>query len=59
MEEKELQAALKMSMAVEEEKKKLEQLEDEELQKAIRMSLEEQSQQENKPPYLSNKRNYS
>ena len=46
IEDNELQCALQMSLAVEEEKKKLQELEDEELQKAIKLSLEEQKAKE-------------
>ena len=48
MEENELQCALKMSLAVEEEKEKLKVLEDEELERAIKFSLLEQQKKEEK-----------
>ena len=50
LEENELQAALKMSLAVQEEMKKLEEIEDEELQKAIKLSLAEQQASEKPSP---------
>ena len=52
MEENELQCALKMSLAVEEEKKKLKALEDEELERAIKLSLLEQQKKEEKSPLV-------
>ena len=52
MEENELQCALKMSLAVEEEKKKLKALEDEELERAIKLSLLEQQKKEEKTPLI-------
>ena len=51
IEDNELQCALQMSLAVEEEKKKLQELEDEELQKAIKLSLEEQKAKEQPLPH--------
>ena len=51
MEENELQCALKMSMAAEEEIKKLKDLGDEELEKAKKLSLLEQQKKKN-PPLL-------
>lgn len=52
MEENELQCALKMSLAVEEEKNKLKALEDEELEKAIKLSLMDQQAKEEKSPLI-------
>ena len=52
IEDNELQCALQMSLAVEEEKKKLQELEDEELQKAIKLSLEEQKAKEQPSPLV-------
>ena len=54
MEENELQCALKMSLAVEEEKKKLKALEDEELERAIKLSLLEQQKKRRKNSINSN-----
>ena len=48
----ELEAALKMSLAVEEEAKKLKELEDAELEKAIKLSLLEQQQRPNPSPLI-------
>ncbi len=52
MEDNELQCALKMSLALEEEKNKLKALEDEELEKAIKLSLMDQQAQEEKTPLI-------
>ena len=52
MEENELQCAMKMSLAAQEEVKKLQALEDEELEKAIKLSLEEQQKKEGKSPLI-------
>jgi len=52
LEENELQAALKMSLAAQEEMKKLEEIEDEELQKAIKLSLAEQQASEEPSPIV-------
>ena len=52
MEENELQCALKMSLAAEEELKKLKALEDEELEKAIKLSLLEQQKKEEPSPLI-------
>ena len=52
MEENELQCALKMSLAAEEELKKLKALEDEELEKAIKLSLLEQQKKEKPSPLI-------
>ena len=48
----ELEAALKMSMALEEEEKKLQELEDAELEKAIKLSLLEQQKSPNPTPLI-------
>ena len=48
----ELEAALKMSLAIEEEAKRLKELEDAELEKAIKLSLLEQQQRPNPSPLI-------
>ena len=48
----ELESALKMSMALEEEAKKLKELEDAELEKAIKLSLLEQQKSQNPTPLI-------
>ena len=52
IEDKELECALKMSLAIEEEKKKLKELEDAELEKAILLSLKEEYAKKNPSPLV-------
>ena len=52
MEDKELKAALQMSLALEEEKQKLKALEDEELERAIKLSLMDQQAKVEKSPLI-------
>ena len=52
MEDKELKAALQMSLALEEEKQKLKALEDEELERAIKLSLIDQQTKVEKTPLV-------
>jgi len=52
MEDKELKAALQMSLALEEEKQKLKALEDEELERAIKLSLIDQQNKTEKTPLI-------
>ena len=52
MEDKELECAMKMSLAAEEEKNKLKELEDEELRKAIELSLQEQQKNSQPTPLI-------
>ena len=51
----ELECALKMSLAIEEEAKKLKELEDAELEKAIKLSLIEQQKSPNPTPLIQTK----
>ena len=53
----ELEAALKMSLAIEEEAKRLKELEDAELEKAIKLSLLEQQKSSNPTPLIQSNPN--